>query len=215
MKKQAKIIAVVNQKGGTAKTTIVENLGIGLARQDKRDEMYFQCFINWQHKLEQDFALDSYETRAFSLNQLKQSLNRASRNINYENNINSLPYQKKPKWPMRIEKEVEIEARYFRNGWRPSRFVSGEEIRKGIDLQFVIRADHLRVYDIYWQVTNTGYEAERARQIRGDFYDSQIVEGKKARKESMSYSGEHFVEAYIVKDGICYGKSKLFCVKIH
>ena len=36
MKKHSTIIAVVNQKGGTAKTTTVENLGIGLSRQNKK-----------------------------------------------------------------------------------------------------------------------------------------------------------------------------------
>ena len=36
MNRQATIIAVVNQKGGTAKTTTVENLGIGLSRHDKK-----------------------------------------------------------------------------------------------------------------------------------------------------------------------------------
>ena len=36
MNKQSTIIAVVNQKGGTAKTTTVENLGIGISRQNKK-----------------------------------------------------------------------------------------------------------------------------------------------------------------------------------
>lgn len=36
MKKEATIIAVVNQKGGTAKITKVENLGIGLSNQGKK-----------------------------------------------------------------------------------------------------------------------------------------------------------------------------------
>ena len=36
MRKEATIIAVVNQKGGTAKTTTVENLGIGLSKQGKK-----------------------------------------------------------------------------------------------------------------------------------------------------------------------------------
>ena len=36
MKKEATIIALVNQKGGTAKTTTVENLGIGLSKQEKK-----------------------------------------------------------------------------------------------------------------------------------------------------------------------------------
>ena len=36
MNKKSTIIAVVNQKGGTAKTTTVENLGVGLSRQNKK-----------------------------------------------------------------------------------------------------------------------------------------------------------------------------------
>lgn len=33
---EAKIIAIANQKGGTAKTTSTVDLGVGLANQDKK-----------------------------------------------------------------------------------------------------------------------------------------------------------------------------------
>ena len=36
MKEKPTVIAVVNQKGGTAKTTTVENLGIGLAGKERK-----------------------------------------------------------------------------------------------------------------------------------------------------------------------------------
>ena len=36
MSKKATIIAVVNQKGGTGKTTTIENLGVGLALEGKK-----------------------------------------------------------------------------------------------------------------------------------------------------------------------------------
>lgn len=36
MSKKATVIAVVNQKGGTGKTTTTENLGVGLAMEGKK-----------------------------------------------------------------------------------------------------------------------------------------------------------------------------------
>ena len=36
MPKKATVIAVVNQKGGTGKTTICENMGVGLAMEGKK-----------------------------------------------------------------------------------------------------------------------------------------------------------------------------------
>ena len=53
-----------------------------------------------------------------------------------------------------------------------------------------------------------------ANALRGDFYSSELVEGKKIRKESTLYIGHHYVEAYLIKNGICYGKSLPFKVNI-
>ena len=63
-------------------------------------------------------------------------------------------------------------------------------------------------------MTNTGREAKIANSLRGGFYDSELVEGKKVRKESTLYTGRHYVEAYLIKQGICYGKSSPFEVNI-
>ena len=41
MSKKATIIAVVNQKGGTGKTTTTENLGVGLALEGKKVLLVF------------------------------------------------------------------------------------------------------------------------------------------------------------------------------
>ena len=69
-------------------------------------------------------------------------------------------------------------------------------------------------YDIHWQITNTGFEARNNECLRGDFFESELFEGKKVRTETTSYIGKHFVEAYIVKNNICYGKSDPFVVNI-
>lgn len=83
-------------------------------------------------------------------------------------------------------------------------------------LRFEVNALTLNIkdYDIYWQITNTGYEAINANCLRGDFYNSKLEQGKRIRTEETCYVGRHYVEAYLVKNGICYGKSKPFEVNI-
>ena len=78
----------------------------------------------------------------------------------------------------------------------------------------MVISDNLNKYDIWWQVTNTGGDAIQANCLRGDFYNSTIEQGRKVRKEVTRYIGRHYVEAYLVKDDICYGKSEPFEVNI-
>lgn len=49
MSKKATIIAVVNQKGGTGKTTTTENLGVGLALEGKKVLLVFLLRF-WQSR---------------------------------------------------------------------------------------------------------------------------------------------------------------------
>ena len=63
-------------------------------------------------------------------------------------------------------------------------------------------------------MTNTGLEAQQVGQLRGDFYNSTLESGKKIRKESTCYIGKHYIEAFLVKDGVCVGRSEPFEVNI-
>jgi hypothetical protein len=69
------------------------------------------------------------------------------------------------------------------------------------DIRFAVaQCTAPRPHKIYWKVRNTGDEAIRADCIRG-----QIVadDGTGNRKEPTRYRGKHYVECYIVKDGVC------------
>ncbi len=70
---------------------------------------------------------------------------------------------------------------------------------------FVERCDVPRPYALYWKVRNVGPEAER-RGIRGQLL---IDEGRERRSEKTSFHGDHYVEAYVVKDGVCVARSKV------
>ncbi len=98
--------------------------------------------------------------------------------------------------------------------YRP--FDSGELLQKNTSIKFEVSSHNLNLnnYEIYWQVTNRGFEAENAKCLRGDFYSSEIVEGKKVRKETTAYKGIHLVEVYVVRNNVCVAQSPPFYVNI-
>jgi hypothetical protein len=62
---------------------------------------------------------------------------------------------------------------------------------------------------VYWQVTNTGAEAARSDQLRGNFQ-----QGAFTRTENTQYTGYHSVQCFLVRNGRCIGTSQLFIVNI-
>ena len=64
-------------------------------------------------------------------------------------------------------------------------------------------------YKVYWQVVNTGLEAEAANSLRGGF-----DEGKLIREESTRFVGTHSIECFIVKKDDLVARSGQFIVNI-
>ena len=73
---------------------------------------------------------------------------------------------------------------------------------KNHSLKFTVTDQIPTGSDVYWQITNTGQEAEQIGQLRGGF---EI--GEKTKEETTSYKGNHFVEAFIVKDEMLLARS--------
>jgi hypothetical protein len=61
---------------------------------------------------------------------------------------------------------------------------------------------------------NTDDEARSANSLRGGYYDGVIEKGGRVRQESTLYSGMHWVECFIVKNGVCVARSGEFVVNI-
>ena len=77
----------------------------------------------------------------------------------------------------------------------------------GRQLRFVVSSCNVPPpYELYWKVRNVGPAAERKGQERG-----QIVRdaGSQSRDERASFSGEHYVEAYVVKNGTCVAQDRI------
>lgn len=106
-----------------------------------------------------------------------------------------------------------VSARFMRKGFRPTAFRSNSPpLPKHASLMFEASTNVPKPYKVYWQVVNTGDEAQRAGQLRGDFYDSN--QAGRSRTESTKYTGTHWVECFVVKNDVCVARSGEFVVNI-
>ncbi len=123
-------------------------------------------------------------------------------------------HRQAPKWHVTASRySASIRAKYTRRGFRPARFESNSPpLPKGADLVFEAVTDVPKPFKVYWQVVNTGAEAAHAGQLRGEFYDSD--KSGRQRRESTKYTGMHWVECFVVKDGVCVARSGEFVVNI-
>ena len=173
------------------------------------DVKYFNEFNRWIEKINKDFYLQENVLMGVG-----ESLKIEKSIYDNEKLVKEISHHKKPEWKMVNEKEIKIIVKYEIRGFRERKIESNTPINKNARLKFEINLNNTEKYEIYWQVTNTGNEAQEANCLRGDFYNSHIEKGKKIRREKTAYIGKHYVEAYLVKNGICYGKSEPFVVNI-
>lgn len=76
----------------------------------------------------------------------------------------------------------------------------GNPLPIGLKVIFEISNISCSYDQILWKVRNVGSEAERRNDIRG-----QIQDRGPRIEETTLFSGSHYIECYVIKDGICIG----------
>ena len=128
--------------------------------------------------------------------------------------IFSLLHRQEPPWPVMKRYHVSISACATREGFRTLNSASGyRTIAKRYSLRFEARTNAPRPFDVHWQVVNTGDEARSKNALRGGFDPGEGNDGL-VRKESTLYTGKHWIECFIVKDGQCVARSGEFVVNV-
>lgn len=113
-------------------------------------------------------------------------------------------------YPVNLSYRCRISCHVSGNGWRPkplSEFLT--MLRHYLPHNFEIRCameytNCPQPYKIFWKVKNVGPEAERRNQLRG-----QIIEKGKSIVEHSNFFGNHYIECYIVKNGVCVAKDRI------
>jgi len=86
----------------------------------------------------------------------------------------------------------------------PSR---GNRVGKGRTIDFEVRACNVpEPFQVYWKVRNHGSEAADIDQLRGEITAGPA--GQLTHEERTSYRGTHYVEVYVVKDGVCAARDR-------
>lgn len=126
----------------------------------------------------------------------------------------NVPHREKPHWPVKLVYSVRITAKYKNHsGWES--FLSADPLTKHLNLMFNASTNVEPPFQVYWQVVNTGQEAESWGQLRGRISPSKTAGiGGLTQTETTSYTGIHWVECFIVKNGTCVARSGEFVVRI-
>ncbi len=81
----------------------------------------------------------------------------------------------------------------------------GNRVPKNRRLQFTVATNVPAPDKVYWKVRNGGVEASEAQQLRGEI---SLDQGFKEKTERTLYTGQHYVECYIVKGGAVVARDR-------
>lgn len=117
------------------------------------------------------------------------------------------PHRLGPPWPDAKKRyKVTVTARASRAGFRPIPFSDrspSPPLSQGMDIWYTLKTNVPEPFEVFWQVVNTGADAAAAQGLRGNF-DLGLV----THRETARYRGRHSIQAFVVKDNQCVGRSR-------
>lgn len=125
-------------------------------------------------------------------------------------------------WPLNLKKryKVRIDAYLYSGNTRLNGINSNKRvIQSGLDIKYVARTRASTDCEIHWQVVNTGRHAAAKNGLRGGYFPGKGRAGADSQDphinwEHTEYTGKHWIECFVVKDGECVGRSGRFYVNI-
>lgn len=112
------------------------------------------------------------------------------------------------KYPVDITNALTINCEVSQTGFRPQLLRAMlEKLKVNKKLKFFIQTtDVIGDYDVIWKVKNEGEIAKSRNNFRGQLLNDT---GSHIRNENTNFAGPHFVECYIIKNGICVARDRI------
>jgi hypothetical protein len=116
--------------------------------------------------------------------------------------------------------KVRLDAYLYRESVRLGGINSNSRaISDGLKIKYIAKTRARDDYEVYWQVVNTGPHAAQEKGLRGGYFLAKTTSGKPSSNprvnwETTQYTGKHWIECFIIKNGVCVGRSGRFYVNI-
>jgi hypothetical protein len=110
-------------------------------------------------------------------------------------------------YPVDIRFNLKIDCLIKQQGFRDALLSSLRILRSTKKLEFYITTNEVpKPYLVKWKVKNLGPLAKRKNMLRGQILNDK---GSEKRNENSNFNGEHYVECYIIKNGICVATDRI------
>lgn len=111
-------------------------------------------------------------------------------------------------YPIDIINSLSINCEVTQNGFRVGLLREMyDKLKINKKLRFYIQnTDVLHPYEVKWKIKNEGQVAKDRNMLRGQIIDDL---GNETRFEDTNFEGAHFVECYVIKNGICVARDRI------
>ncbi len=110
-------------------------------------------------------------------------------------------------YPVDIRYNLNIDCLVKQQGFRDALLSSLRILRSTKKLKFYITANEVpKPYEVKWKIKNLGPIAQRKNMLRGQIINDQ---GNEIRNENSNFNGEHYVECFIIKNGVCVASDRI------
>lgn len=124
-------------------------------------------------------------------------------------------HRQMPQWSKNIQGIVEIIKCHVGGRLNIDITSNAWPIPSGVDLNYFAQVTGIsEPYEVWWQVVNTGDHAEEQKCLRGGFEVPKDVVRPLQQKESSGYTGKHWIQCFIVKNGYLVAESKPFFLNV-
>lgn len=111
-------------------------------------------------------------------------------------------------YPVDITNILRIDCEVTQAGFRTEllrKMLTKLKVKKRLKF-FIEYTDVEHPYIVKWKVKNEGFVAKQRNNFRGQILDDN---GSETRVENSDFEGEHYVECYLIKDGVCVARDRI------